>query len=100
MMATGLTPERADAARSRTLTRRPWVIENQVHRAQDVHLGEDASRIHPRQEPYVRALLSDAALAILHRAGVRQIDARLRPHRRHHPESAVALVVGSPTTHA
>lgn len=39
------------------------------------------------------ALLHDAAVTLLRRAGVHQIAARLRRHSQH-PEQAVALVVG------
>lgn len=46
---TSLAPERADAARLLALTRGHWAIENQVHRAKDVNLGEDASLIHTGQ---------------------------------------------------
>ncbi len=45
------------------------------------------------------ALLRDAALNLLRRAGIRQITARLRYHSQH-PTVAVALLVASPPTDA
>ncbi len=62
-------------------------------------MGEDASLVHLGQGPTVVAMLRDAALSLLHRAGVGAITARLR-HLSQHPEQAVALVCGPPPTHA
>ncbi len=96
---TSLGPDRANPAQLLALTRAHWNIENELHRAKDVNLSEDASLIHAGQGPQVIALLRDAALSVLHAAGVRQIAARLR-HHSHHPEEAVALVLGPLATHA
>ena len=90
---TSLRPEDADATRLLALRRGHWSIENRLHRHKDVHFGEDASLIHVGHGPTVMALLRDAALSLLHGAGVRRIAARLRLHSQH-PERAVALVVG------
>ena len=90
---TSLTPEAADAARVLALRRGHWSIENRLHRRKDVSFGEDASLIHVGQGPTIMALLRDAAVSLLHRAGVRRVAARLRTHSQH-PEHAVALVVG------
>jgi predicted transposase YbfD/YdcC len=90
---TSLAPEQADAARLLTLRRGHWAIENRWHRHKDVNFGEDASLIHVGQGPMVMALLRDAALSLLHRAGVRRIASSLRAHCQH-PEQAVAFVVG------
>lgn len=90
---TSLAPDAADAGRLLALRRGHWSIENRLHRHKDVHFGEDASLIHAGQGPTVMALLRDAALNLLHGAGVRRIAARLRLHSQH-PEQAVALVVG------
>lgn len=90
---TSLTPQEADPARVLALRRGHWSIENQLHRCKDVTFGEDASLIHVGQGPTVMALLRDAAVSLLHRAGIRRIAARLRTHSQH-PERAVALVVG------
>lgn len=90
---TSLTPADADPARLLTLRRGHWSIENRLHRHKDVNFGEDASLIHAGQGPTVMALLRDAAISLLHQAGVRRIAARLRTHSQH-PERAVALVLG------
>jgi predicted transposase YbfD/YdcC len=96
---TSLTTEQADPSLLLALKRGHWAIENRLHRARDVNLGEDASLIHAGAGPYVMALLRDAALSILHRAGIQHIASRLRYHSQH-PHEAVTLVLGSLTTHA
>lgn len=73
---TSLTPEQADPARLLTLRRGHWGIENRLHRHKDVNLGEDASLIHVGAGPTVMALLRDAALSVLHRAGVKRVASR------------------------
>ena len=90
---TSLRPDVADAARVLKLRRGHWGIENRLHRHKDVNFGEDASLIHVGQGPTVMALLRDAAISLLHGAGVRQVAARLRTHSQQ-PERAVALVLG------
>src|SRR5262249_25591535 len=90
---TSLAPDHADAARLLVLRRGHWAIENRLHRHKDVNFGEDASLIHVGQGPTVMALLRDAALTLLHAAGIRRIAPHLRAHSQH-PEQAVALVVG------
>jgi predicted transposase YbfD/YdcC len=90
---TSLTPEAADAARLLTLRRGHWAIENRLHRHKDVNFDEDASLTHVGQGATVMALLRDAALTLLHQAGVRHIASCLRLHSQR-PERAVALVVG------
>jgi predicted transposase YbfD/YdcC len=96
---TSLTPAHADPARLLALRRGHWAIENALHRQKDVAFGEDASLIHLGQGPTVMALVRNAALKLLHQAGVRQITARLRLHAQP-PAQAVALVVTAPSTHA
>jgi len=96
---TSLTPARADAAALLALKRGHWTIENRLHRCKDVNFGEDASLIHAGQGPQVMTVLRDAAVSVLHTAGVRQMAARLRHHSQH-PEQAVALVLRSLITHA
>jgi predicted transposase YbfD/YdcC len=96
---TSVAPDQADPSQLLALKRGHWAIENRLHRAKDVNLGEDASLIHAGAGPHVMALLRDAALSLLRRAGIRHIAARLRYHSQH-PEAAVTLVLGSPTTHA
>ena len=96
---TSLPPDRADAARLLALRRGHWRIENGVHRQKDVAFGEDASLVRLGRGPTVLALLRDAALNCLQRAGVRRVAARLRLHAQH-PDRAVALVIGGRPTHA
>lgn len=90
---TSLAPQEADPARLLALRRGHWTVENRLHRRKDVNFGEDASLIHAGQGPTVMALLRDAAVSLLHGAGVRRVAARLRTHSQQ-PERAVALVVG------
>jgi predicted transposase YbfD/YdcC len=89
---TSLSPAQAGAARLLALRRGHWAIENRLHRRKDVNFGEDASLIHVGQGPTVMALLRDAAVTVLHLAGVRQVAARLRRHSQY-PAEALALVV-------
>ncbi len=96
---TSLTPQAGPPARLLTLKRAHWGIENRLHRVKDVSLAEDQSLIHRGQGPTVMALLRDAAVSLLHQAGVRRISARLRYHSQH-PAAAVALLIASPSTHA
>lgn len=96
---TSLAPEQADAAQLLALRRGHWGIENRLHRRKDVTFGEDASLIHVGAGPTVMALLRDAAISLLHGAGVRQVAACLRAHSQQ-PERAVALVVGPLATSA
>lgn len=90
---TSLSPEVADPARLLALRRGHWSIENRLHRCKDVNFGEDASLIHVGEGPTVMALLRDAAVSLLHQAGIHRVAARLRAHSQH-PERAVALVIG------
>jgi hypothetical protein len=96
---TSLRPEVGPPERLLALKRGHWAIENGLHRVKDVSLGEDHSLIHRGQGPTVMALLRDASVSLLHRAGIRQISARLRYHSQH-PGAAVALLLAAPPTHA
>jgi predicted transposase YbfD/YdcC len=96
---TSLQPAVGPPERLLALKRGHWAIENGLHRVKDVSLGEDQSLIHRGQGPAVMALLRDAAVSLLRRAGVRQISARLRSYGQH-PAAAVALLVAPPPTHA
>jgi hypothetical protein len=96
---TSLTPAQADAARLLALRRGHWTIENRLHRRKDVTFGEDASLIHVGQGPIVMALLRDAAVSLLHHAGVTRVASRLRTHSQQ-PGRAVALVLGPLSTGA
>lgn len=96
---TSLPPEVGSAARLLALKRGHWTIENRLHRTKDVTLGEDASLVHVGQGPTVLAMLRDAAVSLLHRAGVRAIAARLRQHSQY-PEPVIPLVCHPPASHA
>lgn len=96
---TSLPPRLGPPARLLALKRGHWTVENHLHRTKDVTLGEDASLIHRGQGPTVMAMLRDAAVSLLRRAGVRQIAARRRDHAQH-PHPALALLLDPPPTHA
>jgi predicted transposase YbfD/YdcC len=96
---TSLSPQAGPPERLLALKRGHWIIENGLHRVKDVTLGEDQSTIHQGQGPTVMALLRDAAISLLRRAGVRQITARLRYHSQH-PTAAVALLLAPPPADA
>ncbi len=96
---TSLPPACADPARLLALRRGHWQIENALHYPKDVALGEDASLVHAGTGPTVMALLRDAALSLLRRAGHRAIARQLRAHADQ-PTAAVALVVHPPQAHA
>lgn len=96
---TSLPPQTGPPERLLALKRGHWIIENGLHRVKDVSLGEDHSLIHHGQGPTVMALLRDAAVSLLHRAGIRQISARLRYHSQH-PAAAVAFLLAPSSTHA
>lgn len=90
-----LTPAVGPPERLLRLKRGHWVIENGLHRVKDLALGEDQSTTHRGQGPTVMALLRDAAISLLRRAGIHQITAHLRAHSQD-PAPAVALVVAAP----
>jgi predicted transposase YbfD/YdcC len=92
---TSLSPALGPPERLLALKRGHWQIENDLHRVKDVTFGEDQSTVHAGQGPTVMALLRDAAVSLLRRAGIRQIAARLRDHGQD-PAAAVALVIAAP----
>jgi len=96
---TSLLPDQADPARLLALKRGHWAIENRLHRRKDVSFGEDASLVHAGAGPTVLALLRDAAVSLLHRAGVQRVAPRLRLHSQY-PDRAIALVIGPLSTDA
>jgi len=96
---TSLPPDVGPPERLLALRRGHWAIENQLHHTKDVTLGEDASLVHAGAGPTIMALLRDAALSLLRRAGRRTIASQLRAHADH-PLAAIALVVDPPHTHA
>ena len=96
---TSLAPETGPPVRLLTLKRGHWAIENRLHRTKDVTFGKDQSLIHRGQGPLVMALLRDAAISVLHRAGIERITARLRYHSQC-PDAAIALIIEPPPTRA
>ena len=94
---TSLPPDHADPARLLALRRGHWQIENALHYTKDVTLGEDRSLSHTGAGPTVMALLRDAALSLLRRAGHHAIARQLRAHTDQ-PLAALALVLHPPTT--
>jgi predicted transposase YbfD/YdcC len=96
---TSLQPQMGSPGCLLVLKRAHWTIENGLHRVKDVSLGEDQSPIHQGQGPSVMALLRDAAVSLLHRAGIRQVTARLRYHSQY-PAAAVALLLTPPSPDA
>jgi predicted transposase YbfD/YdcC len=86
---TSLPPTLGPPERLLALKRGHWAIENRLHRTKDVTLGEDQSTLHTGQGPPVPAFRRDAALSLLHRAGIHQITACLRAHAQD-PTPAVA----------
>lgn len=75
---TSLPPQVADAERLLALVRGHWQVENGVHYVKDVTLGEDRSTIRAGHGPSVLAILRDAVVSVLHRAGWRTVAERLR----------------------
>jgi predicted transposase YbfD/YdcC len=96
---TSLPPGLAPPARLLALRRGHWQIENRLHHTKDVTLGEDRSLTHAGSGPTVMALLRDAALSLLRRAGHHAIARQLRAHADH-PLAALALVVAPHHAHA
>jgi hypothetical protein len=96
---TSLRPEAGPPEQLLALKRGHGISENGRHRVKDGSLGEDHSPIHRGQGPTVMALLRDAAVSVLHRAGIRHISARLRYHSQH-PAAAVALLGAPLPAHA
>jgi predicted transposase YbfD/YdcC len=75
---TSLPAEVASADRLLALVRGHWQIENGLHYVKDVTLAEDRSLIHKGNGPSNMAILRDAVVSLLHRAGWRTIAERLR----------------------
>lgn len=88
---TSLPAAVADAGRLLTLVRGHWQIENGLHYAKDVTLGEDRSLIHKGNGPSIMAILRDTVVSVLHRAGWRTIAERLRFYSGNAP-AALALL--------
>ena len=55
-----------------------WGIENRLHYVRDVTFGEDASQVRTGAAPEVMAALRNVSIALLRRAGYRNLAAGLR----------------------
>lgn len=64
---TSLTPERADPGRLLELARGHWAIENSLHHARDVTLGEDACRVRTGSAPHLLAAVRNLAVTLARR---------------------------------
>jgi hypothetical protein len=73
---TRLAPEVARASRLRAWRRGHGAMETRLHRRQDINFGEAASLGHGGPGPPGMALRRDAAIRLLHRAGVRHVASR------------------------
>jgi len=96
---TSVRPDVGSPERLLALKRGHWGIENWLHRGKDVVFGEDQSLTHCGQGATVLALVRDATISLLYRAGLRQVSACLRDLSQR-PDAAVDLVVETPRTHA
>jgi len=88
---TSLPPDVGPPARLLDLKRGHWSIENRLHRRKDVTFGEDASLVHLGHGPSIMAGLRDAAVSLLHQAGIDRVAERVRYHSRH-PDAVLALL--------
>ena len=88
---TSLPPERAGPERLLQLWRGHWGIENRVHWAPEVTLGEDRSAVRSGAAPPGMAALRNLVLGLLRLAGQRNIAAALR-HYGWHPAAALQLL--------
>ncbi len=79
----GLTSQssaQADASCLLSQVRSHWSIENKSHYVRDVTFSEDASLIRTGSGPQVMAALRNAAIGLMHQAGVSKIAAACRRH--------------------
>jgi hypothetical protein len=89
---TSLGRERAPAERLLAISRGHWRIENRLHWARDVSLGEDACRVRTGGAAQALAAIRNAMLWILRSSGVANIAAALRRNAAR-AEEAVRLVI-------
>jgi predicted transposase YbfD/YdcC len=93
-LITSAGPERADAARLLRTNRGHWGIENRTHHVRDVTFDEDRSQIRTGAAPQAFAASKNLAIALLRRAGWRNIAAAVRSYAGR-PGRAVALVASA-----
>lgn len=92
---TSLAPAEADAGRLLALVRGHWAIENRLHGARDVTLGEDSCRVRTGAAPQVLAATRNAVLHLLEGAAGASKAAALRRFAIF-PLEAFALLTNSP----
>ncbi len=92
---TSLPPTIASPGQVLRLKRGHWGIENRLHYVKDVTLREDASTLHCDAGPDIMAMLRNAAVSTLRRAGQHRIAASLR-HNSRCPDAILALLGLSP----
>lgn len=73
---TSLPRSRGSASRLLELNRSHWLVENLLHRARDVAMGEDACATRAGAQAW--AALRNAALLLLRQAGLTRVAAALR----------------------
>ncbi len=89
---TSVARERADAAVLLALARGHWGIENRLHWVRDVTFDEDRAQIRTGAAPQAVAACRNLVIALLRRAGTRNIAAALRTHAGR-PAAAIRLIV-------
>lgn len=92
---TSLGPEEATPAVIAQLWQGHWTIENRVHYVRDVTMGEDGRQVHTGHAPQALAALRNAVLALVRKAGWKNIADALRYYHEHVTE-ALELIGASP----
>jgi len=91
---TSVPPDRADARTLLGHLRGHWGIENRVHWVRDVTFDEDRSQVRSGAAPQVMAAIRNLVLALLRRAGHRNIAAALRTYAGRPPDAVFLLLSG------
>lgn len=90
---TSLGPAQASAADLLALWRGPWGIENRLHYARDVSMGEDACRVRSGHASQALAARRNTALALVRLAGATNVAAALRRFAARPAEALSAIGV-------
>ncbi len=92
---TSLVPEQAGPKELEGYWRGHWGIENKLHYARDVTMGEDAGQAYTGSTPQALAALGNGIIGLLRRSGWTSIADALR-HYAAHPGRALALIDAIP----
>jgi len=92
---TSLPQEIASAEQLLHWVRQHWQIENRNHWRRDATLGEDRTKTASKQAAFVIAVLNNAILALLDRAGFHNLRNAMRTFAAY-PQQALALIRPSP----